>query len=123
VGRQPYGIKEKVVSTQFQHVREPVASFFLVVCIVARRSAILVLVLAAMSLSLRNAVVVLPRAPWSAIRQPQRMRNLFAIGHVDVRRIVEGIAAVSVAALFPDPTILFPMAGTLISAPCLVGRS
>lgn len=123
MGRQPYGIKEKVVSTQFRHVPELVASFFLVVCIVARRSAIPVLVLAAMSLSLRNAVVGLPRAPWSAIRRPQLMKNLFAIGHVDVRRIVEGIAAVSVAAHFPVPAILFLKAGTLISAPCLAGRS
>jgi len=75
------------------------------------------------SLSLRNVVVVLPPELWNAIRPPCPLRNLYAIGHVVVKRIVGGIAAVNAAAPFLVPVRLFLVIGTHISALWFVERS
>lgn len=82
------------------------ARFFHVEFIIARTSVILGVALLVMRLSVRHVVVVLPLELWSAIRPHQQMRNLFAIGRAGVRRIVEGIAAVSGVAPSRVPTIL-----------------
>lgn len=90
-------------------------SFFLVACIVARRSVILGVAPLAMSLSLKNVDVGLHLELWNASRQPQMMINLFVTAPVGVRRIVEGIDAVNVAALFQVPITPFLEGGTHIS--------